>query len=439
MNSYHSLIRHDGNTQLFHAVEMSILSQSNDLPFHIHAEGVRGTGKTTIMRAAQSLLPPILRIKGCIFNCHPDAPHCPEHSQLSAEEIEAVGVEYVPRPFLEISHSAKIGTVVGSIDIGKLTDKNTPVAAILPGTIPQAHRGIIFIDEINRLADTSPELADVLLDVMGSKPGRIQIEETGLPMIKMPVSVSVWAASNPDEDPGSLAHIRKQLSDRFDATVTMECPRDYEAVYKILDQATDTRNKLVQYIETPNTFTTSNLKRLEVQPLVKRLLASIYVDFELESLRAIKSLQLAAALSTQLTGKQDISITDLMRVVPLVLAHRVDHSTLINILKYLEAIDSGAGIKVNQVTEGDVALVNKSGHLVNNAPWWKRWLDALLDCIQAANCCNSARSLSDANNQRGGSGISALSSQTAVKAPANRARSIYQLPDDQLITVEEKK
>ncbi|WP_371366483.1 hypothetical protein SRRS_08260 [Sporomusa rhizae] len=438
MNSYHSLIRHDGNTQLFHAVEMSILSQSNDLPFHIHAEGVRGTGKTSIMRAARSLLPPILRIKGCIYNCHPDAPHCPEHSQLSAGEVEAVGVEYVPRPFLEISHSAKIGTVVGSIDIGKLTDKNTPVAAILPGTIPQAHRGIIFIDEINRLADTSPELADVLLDVMGSKPGRIQIEETGLPMIKMPVSVSVWAASNPDEDPGSLAHIRKQLSDRFDATVAMECPRDYEAVYEILDQAIDTRNQLVQHIEVPNIFTTGNLNRLEVQPLVKRLLASIYVDFELESLRAINSLQLAAALSALLTGKQNISITDLMRVVPLVLAHRVDQSTITNILKYLEAIDSGAGTNVNQAEEGDLSLVNKSGYLVSNTPWWKRWLDAIRDCLQATNCHNSAR-LSDANNQRGGSGNSVLSSQTTVKAPAKRARSIYQLPDDQLITVEEKK
>lgn len=439
MDSYHSLIRHDGNAQLFHAVEMSILSQSNDLPFHIHAEGVRGTGKTTIMRAARSLLPPILRIKGCIYNCHPDAPHCPEHSQLSGDEIKAAGVEYVPRPFLEISHSAKIGTVVGSIDIGKLTDKISPVAAILPGTIPQAHRGILFIDEINRLADTSPELADVLLDVMGSKPGRVQIEETGLPMIKMPVSVSVWAASNPDEDPGSLAHIRKQLSDRFDATVAMECPRDYEAVYEILDQATDTRNKLVQHIETSNIFTATNLNQLEVQPLVKRLLAGIYVDFELESLRAVTSLQLAAALSAQLTGKQIISVTDLMRVVPLVLAHRVDHSTITNILKYLEAIDSGNGINVDPAVEGDLALVNKTGNLVNNAPWWKRWLDALRDYIQAANCYNSTRSLPKQSNQRGGSGKSVLSSQAAVKAPANRARSIYQLQDDQLITMEEKK
>jgi hypothetical protein len=36
-------------------------------------------------------------------------------------------------------------------------------------------RGIIFIDEISRLADTAPKKADVLLDVMVAKPGRLQI------------------------------------------------------------------------------------------------------------------------------------------------------------------------------------------------------------------------------------------------------------------------
>ena len=64
------------------------------------------------------------------------------------------------------------------------------------GTIPKAHRGIVFIDEINRIADTSPEIVDLLLDVMGTKPGRIQIEEAGLPVTEIPVQVTVWAASN---------------------------------------------------------------------------------------------------------------------------------------------------------------------------------------------------------------------------------------------------
>ena len=92
------------------------------------------------------------------------------------------------------------------------------------GTIPKAHRGIIFVDEINRIADTSPEIVDLLLDVMGTKPGRIQIEEAGFPVLEMPVQVSIWAASNPDEEPGPLEDVRRQLSDRFDFAVRVERP-----------------------------------------------------------------------------------------------------------------------------------------------------------------------------------------------------------------------
>lgn len=50
-----------------------------------------------------------------------------------------------PCPFLEISHAAKVGTVVGSVDLGKLTNQGEVRAALLPGTIPQVHRGIILL------------------------------------------------------------------------------------------------------------------------------------------------------------------------------------------------------------------------------------------------------------------------------------------------------
>jgi len=158
MKNYLQLTRHTGNNSLFLAVEMSLISTLRGSPFHIHAEGLRGTGKTTIMRSVKQILPKITRIKGCLYNCDPTAPHCPQHKNMTAEEIASIGTEEITVPFLEISHSAKIGTVAGTIDLSKLTNPNQPEAALLPGIIPQAHRGIIFIDEINRLADTSPEI-----------------------------------------------------------------------------------------------------------------------------------------------------------------------------------------------------------------------------------------------------------------------------------------
>ncbi|MCX7780443.1 MAG: magnesium chelatase, partial [Negativicutes bacterium] len=384
MKSYFELIRHSGNQNLFRAVEMSVAALQSGYPFHIHVEGLRGTGKTTIMRAAKEILPPIVRIAGCLYNCHPANPHCPEHKTLTPAQIAAIGTETVPCPFLEISHAAKLGTVVGSIDLGKLTNPLEPIAAMLPGTIPQANRGIIFIDEINRLADTAPELADVLLDVMGTKPGKIQIEETGLPTVTMPVNVTVWAASNPDEDPGGLTQIRRQLSDRFDAVIAMGRPNEYQAVTCILDQR---RTGGKQALSTPVAWQLPlYLDAIQSDERIMTLLASIYIDFGLESLRGIEALATGARLNALLEGRNSVTSADLISVIPLTLGHRTDSGTITNILRYLETSDAATAEKNDAYAQKETSRLNFN-HEQGFAPatqekaWWMRcWarLSALL-------------------------------------------------------------
>lgn len=350
MPSYYDLVRYPGNQALFEAIEMSILGTLCGRPLHLHAEGLRGTGKTTILRAARQVLPPILRIAGCVYNCHPDRPHCPQHRRLSREEVAALGVEWVPMPFLEISHSAKLGTVVGSIDLGRLTSARGAEAVVLPGTIPQAHRGIIFVDEINRLAETSPELTDVLLGVMGTKPGRVQIEETGLPVVSLEVNACVWAASNPDEDPGPLEDIRRQLADRFDLVVSMGRPAAAEAVRRVLETAD-------AWCQAPGDGSAglpapapADLERnrahwggfIQCMPQVvvpdtlRTTIATLYVDFGFESLRAVEAWQLGARAHACLAGRKEVEVADFLAVAPLVLRHRVDMSTLSEVMARLD-------------------------------------------------------------------------------------------------------
>ena len=240
--AYGDLVTHAGNEELQRALEWSLLACLRGHTLHVHVEGLRGTGKTTVMRAAAGLLGGIRRIPGCPYNCDPDRPHCPLHRSLSRADLQRLGSEWVEAPFLEIAASAKIGTVVGSIDLARLTSPERAEAALLPGTLARAHRGIVFVDEINRLADCSPELADALLDVMGTKPGRLQIEEAGLPPVVLPCRATVWAASNPDEEPGPLADIRRQLADRFDLAVAMRRPAEPAAVFAVLAD-NDTRDE----------------------------------------------------------------------------------------------------------------------------------------------------------------------------------------------------
>jgi len=346
LKTYSSLVRHAGNENLFRAIEMSILSIFNGYPLHLHAEGLRGTGKTTVIRSARHILPRIRRIKGCRYNCDPVAPHCPEHAGLNLQELERLGVECVPMPFLEVSHSAKIGTVVGSIDLARIVDPSSPSAALLPGTIPQAHRGIIFIDEVNRLADTSPELADIFLEVMGTKPGRIQIEETGLPRVEMPVSVAVWAASNPDEEPGPLEDVRRQLADRFDLVVSMTRPVSANTVRQILDAsdaAAGGEERPARDYQQLFGEASVRYGKARLPEALRDLLAAVYIDFNLESLRSVEALQLGAKMAALLANREEVTVHDLMAVAPMALHHRVDAATLNKIMRTLsEQLNQGA-------------------------------------------------------------------------------------------------
>ncbi|MDI3297738.1 MAG: magnesium chelatase [Bacillota bacterium] len=337
-------VRHAGNEPLYQAVELSVLARRWGVPLHLHAQGLRGTGKTTVLRAARPLLPPIRRIRGCLFNCDPRRPHCPEHRGLEPERLEAIGSEEVPTPFLEISASAKIGTVVGTIDLGRLAADRP---ALLPGTIAQAHRGILFIDEINRLADVAPELADVLLDVMGTRPGRLQIEEAGLPRVELPVNVTVWAASNPDEEPGPLEEVRRQLADRFDLLVHMGRPSDPGAVEAILrrDPLAEAAAGGASPAEAAagaggEAFAPlrAALGRESVPApdgWLRSLLAAVYTRFGLESLRTVEAWQLAARLEALRRGRPRVEGDELLATLPLVLSGRMSPEEQVEVARFL--------------------------------------------------------------------------------------------------------
>jgi len=367
---YAQLERYEGNEALFDLIRMSMVSTIAGEPLHIHAEGLRGTGKTTIMRKAQDILPPITRIKGCIYNCDPDEPHCPDHRGLPGQKIADLGVEEIPMPFIEISHSAKVGTVAGSIDLAKLTDPSKPEAGLLPGLIPQAHRGILFIDEINRLADTAPEITDILLDLMGTKPGVVQIEEAGLPVVHIKVNVSVWAASNPDEDPGPLEEIRRQLSDRFDMVCYMGRPTSIEVLAKMLKENFHTIggepardfNNVEAYQKKHQEYTQALLRwadiyeQSDLPDFVRNYIARLYVKHNLESIRAIEAMQQGAVLYGIMKDRNPASINDVIRILPLILKHRLDAEALIRVINDVE----GKGGKESVFSSGQKKIPNKT-------------------------------------------------------------------------------
>ena len=117
--------------------------------------GKKGTAKSTAVRSLAALLPEIEVISGCQYRCKPGTPQavCDTcNSKMGAPELRQVRV-------VDLPVGATEDRLVGSIDIETAIKSGTK--AFEPGLIAAAHRGILYIDEVNLLND---HLVDVLLD-----------------------------------------------------------------------------------------------------------------------------------------------------------------------------------------------------------------------------------------------------------------------------------
>ena len=153
---------------------------------------------------------------------------------------------------------------------------------------------------------------------MGTKPGRLQIEETGLLSLEMPLQVSVWAASNPDEEPGPLEEIRRQLADRFDFAVLIQRPDDTETIRAIMQAHTSQTP-----VYTLSEQVIAGYDDIVIAESVDEFLSEIYLQFNLESIRGVQAARLGAKLHALLLGKQKADLSDLALVLPAALRHRM--------------------------------------------------------------------------------------------------------------------
>lgn len=176
--------------------------------------GHRGTGKSTAVRALAELLPPIRRVKGCAFGCDPAEPAewC-EPCQKRAKTLRRLPVESGPVRVVELPLGATEDRVCGTLDIERALQAGRKVFE--PGLLARAHRGFLYIDEVNLLED---HLVDLLLDVAAS--GRNVVEREGV-SVTHPARFVLVGSGNPEE-----GELRPQLLDRFGLHVRTETIQD---------------------------------------------------------------------------------------------------------------------------------------------------------------------------------------------------------------------
>ncbi|MCE2501296.1 MAG: ATP-binding protein, partial [Dehalococcoidia bacterium] len=169
--------------------------------------GKKGTAKSTAVRSLAALLPQVPVVPGCPYSCEPGAPQevcqwCQQAGRASASANRQVRI-------VDLPVGATEDRLVGSLDIEqaiKSGEKNFE-----PGLIATAHRGILYIDEVNLLND---HLVDVLLDAAAM--GRNYVEREGI-SVSHDAEFMLVGTMNPEE-----GDLRPQLLDRFGLAVEVD-------------------------------------------------------------------------------------------------------------------------------------------------------------------------------------------------------------------------
>ncbi len=172
--------------------------------------GPQGTGKSTAIRSFQDVLPLIQVRSGCKFQCNPNGAQficefCRNHPNAKLISIS--------KKIITIPLGATTDRVVGSVDLEQLI--HTGKKRLIPGLLASAHRGFLYIDEINLLPD---HLVDLLLDVASS--GENFIEREGITLAH-PAEFVLIGSMNPEE-----GELRPQIADRLGLEIQVKPSND---------------------------------------------------------------------------------------------------------------------------------------------------------------------------------------------------------------------
>src|SRR5580693_2039564 len=123
--------------------------------------GEKGTAKSTAVRALTAVLPPVEVVAGCRFSCSPEAPdpQCPDGPHPAGPHLANPAAQARPTRLVELPVGATEDRLTGSLDVGRALTEG--VTSFQPGLLAAAHRGVLYVDEVNLLHD---HLVDLLLD-----------------------------------------------------------------------------------------------------------------------------------------------------------------------------------------------------------------------------------------------------------------------------------
>ncbi len=290
--------------------------------------GDRGTGKSTAVRGLAGLLPPMTVVAGCRYGCAPPASggcsYC-DRGHVTEQHGDRVRTAKAPVPVVDLPLGATEDRVVGALDLERAL--TTGEKAFEPGLLARAHRGFLYVDEVNLLED---HLVDLLLDAAAT--GENVVEREGV-SVRHPARFVLVGSGNPEE-----GELRPQLLDRFGLAVDVKTPteialridvikrrdafdRDPDAFVATWDKAERAvRRRLVKGQERLASATVPDA----VLERATELCAKLGTDGLRGELTLLRTVRAYAALE----GHGEATLDDLRRIAPLCLRHRLRRNVL---------------------------------------------------------------------------------------------------------------
>lgn len=277
--------------------------------------GEKGTAKSTMVRALAEILPRQAVVPDCRFACDPRSPDpdCPDGPHLDPASTSR------PARLVELPVGATEDRVIGSLDLSKALGRGE--TAFEPGLLAQAHRGLLYVDEVNLLHD---HLVDLLLDAAAM--GRNTVERDGV-SVSHPARIVLIGTMNPEE-----GELRPQLLDRFGLTVEVRASRDPA-------QRADVVRRRLAFDADPAGFQASyaaaqvdlaariaaaqeGLGRVRLSDWALDKIATVCAGFEVDGMRADIVTARAAVAHAAWEGRAEVTREDIRTAAKLALPHR---------------------------------------------------------------------------------------------------------------------